>query len=114
MIEKSLPKIFHPTFFCALIFLTLLNCASSQQTQQMTTEAAFSDQVNSTQPNKTTEKQLTNQNSTLAPFKEITSYDTNNVINYDMDYSMTSQYSEEGSSEFDEAFKSQQESGRFL
>ena len=114
MIEKSLPKIFHLTFFCALIFLTLLNCASSQQTQQMTTEAAFSDQVNSTQPNKTTEKQLTNQNSTSAPFEEITSYDTNDVINYDMDYSMTSQYSEEGSSEFDEVVTSQQEGSLFL
>ena len=108
MIENSLPKTFQLTFFCALIFLTLLNCASSQQTQQMTTEAVVTEQVNSTQPNKTTEKP---QNSTSAPFEEITSH-LDDVIGYD--YDMTSQFLEEGSSELDEAFKSQQESGRFL
>ena len=110
MIKISLPNIFFATF--SLIFLLPSN--SAQQTQQMTTESATIRQVNSTQSEKTTEKQLTNQNSTLAPFKEITSYDTNNVINYDMDYSMTSQYSEEGSSEFDEVVTSQQEGSLFL
>ena len=106
MIKNSLPKIFLATL--SLVFLISSN--SARQTQQMTTEAAtiLQEKTNSTQPNKTTEKP---QNSTSAPFEEITSHH-DDVIGYD--YDMTSQFLEEGSSELDEAFKSQQESGRFL
>ena len=103
MIKTSLPNIFLAT----LSLIILMPSNSAQQTQQMTNGAAIlQEKTNSTQPNKTTEKP---QNSTSAPFEEITSH-LDDVIGYDM----TSQFLEEGSSEFDEAFKSQQELGRFL